>query len=186
MTTREIAFRAVIRHQHGSTHRVAKEHYQMIYRKLRTAMLGLAPMVLLCACSSSDKAAPAAAASVQTAANPRTSEASAEVAAPIAASPAAAGGPTGSAVRGFIDPVTGQIRAPTPAELRALETQKQTLAPNSAISAKPGSKETVLPNGWVAVEVNSTSEMKGCVQKDGRVVPAHDCKSEPSSAVKKP
>lgn len=155
----------------------------MNHCNLRNTMLGLAPLLLLGACSSADKAAPAATVQVETAERPQADEASAEAATSATASQAA-DAQAGSAVRAFVDPVTGQIREPTPAELRALEASGKSAAPSSAIKTRPRPQETVLPNGWVAVEVNADSEMKGCVQTDGRVVAAHDCKSEPAAAAK--
>jgi hypothetical protein len=144
-------------------------------------------MLLLCACNASDKTAPQAAAAPHPAASPQTGEASDGVPAPTATAPAAAdASPAAPAVRAFVDPVTGVIREPTAAEVRALEARKQTEAPSLAINTKPRGKETVLPNGWVKLEVDADSEMKGCVQKDGRVVAAHECKSEPATAVTKP
>jgi hypothetical protein len=70
--------------------------------------------------------------------------------------------------------------------LRALEARKGTSAPSAAINSKQRGKATVRPDGWVEIELDANSEMKGCVQKDGRVVAAHDCKDEPATAVSKP
>lgn len=157
----------------------------MNYRKLRNAVPGLVPVLLLCACGSSDQSAPAAAAPVQTAEGQKAADVPAD--ATSTGAPAAAAGTQAEAgVRVFIDPATGQVREPTPAELRTIEARKQTPAPGAITSSKPAPKTTVLPNGWVAVELDTEVEMKGCVQKDGRIVAGHECKNEAPTAVTRP
>jgi hypothetical protein len=152
----------------------------MIHTNFRNSILLVAPALLLCACGSSGDSRQGATV-VQ-------DNAPAQVAAPAPAPAAAADSTQAGAagLREFIDPVTGQPREPTAAELKALEASKQTSAPSSAITSKPKPKEIVLPNGVVAVEMESTSEMKGCLQKDGRAVVDHDCKSNVPAPAKKP
>jgi hypothetical protein len=43
-----------------------------------------------------------------------------------------------------------------------------------------------MPSGEVVMQESSMSDMKGCVQKDGRVVVDHDCKSNAPVPVTKP
>jgi hypothetical protein len=154
---------------------------------LRGTMLVLAQAFVLCACGTSAEAPRQQAAHLQEENAPAQSAqpASAPVPGPTAA--ATDTGSSGAAMQVFIDPVTGKPREPTAAEIKALATARQAAAPNQAITqgSKQG-KVTVLPNGTVAYEETSLSEMKGCVQKDGSITVDHNCKSNVAAPVKKP
>ena len=152
----------------------------MNHRRFHGTTLVAAAALLLGACDSADSpqqqtaTLPQAAAPAPTPATP----------APTPAAAPAASQPGTVAMREFIDPATGQSRAPTAAELKALAASKQTVAASAAAASRP--KETVLPNGMVAVEAGVKSEMKGCVQPDGRFVADHDCKDGAAAPAKKP
>jgi hypothetical protein len=150
----------------------------MNHRKFHGTTLVIAAAMLLGACGSANSPQQGA---------PLPQEAAAPMPAAPAPTPAAAPAPSQPetvALREFIDPVTGQPREPTAAELKALAAAGKAAAPTAATAPKP--KETVLPNGMVAVEAGVKSEMKGCVQPDGRFVAGHDCKSDAAATVKKP
>lgn len=144
-------------------------------RKFRGTLLVLAGTLLLGGCGSSGSPPQQGAAP------------SPQAAAPAPAAPAAtpaASQPETAALREFLDPVTGQPREPTEAELKAMAAARPA-APAASAASKP--KEIVLPNGMVVIEGTSLmSEMKGCVQPDGSVVADHDCREKAAAPVKKP
>jgi hypothetical protein len=150
----------------------------MSHLNFRKSLLTLAPVLLLYACGKPSADTAQGAAVVQ------DGNAPAQVAAPApAASPQTA--PTGaSGLREFRDPVTGQTREPTAAELKALAASQN--ASKAGNGARPKEKEVVFPNGTVAVEETILSEMKGCIQKDGRTTVDHECKSSAPATVTKP
>ncbi len=132
-----------------------------------------AATLLLGACSSSGEApqkdaAHAPDASVQKV-EPAAAPAPVAVPAPPPAQPAAG-------LRVFIDPVTGKPREPTAAEIKALEAASPPANQKPAVPQQD--KEIVFPDGTVAIQGHTLSEMKACVQKDGHVVVDHDCKSD--------
>lgn len=146
----------------------------MSYLKSRGTMMVFAQALLLCACGQSgDPQSQQAGRAAQD--DAPTQDA---VPAPTPAAPALpdAGRPGTAALREFRDPVTGQPRAPTAAELKALETPRQT-APSAGATTRPSEREILFPNGTVAVEEGPLTEMKGCVQQDGSVAVGHDCRS---------
>ncbi len=150
----------------------------MNHREFHGTTLVLAAALLLGACGASDTS------SQQRATLPQEAVPASVPAAPAptpAASPAASP-PAAAALREFIDPATGLPREPTAAELKALATSGQTLTPRAA--TRP--REVVLPNGMIAVEAGVKSEMKGCVQQDGRIVAGHDCKGTATAPATKP
>lgn len=152
----------------------------------RGTTLILVQALLLAACS------PAGDQSTQQAASPPQQTAPAQQVAPppVPADSASAASPDASqpgaaALREFVDPVTGQPRAPTAAELRALENAGR--ATTQAVPApRPRDKEIVFADGTVAVEETSPSQMQACVQQDGKVLVDHDCKATAPAPVKKP
>jgi hypothetical protein len=148
-------------------------------RKIRATALVLAGMLLLVACGSKQNPTPqqAAGEAVATPAPAPASTADAPPATPDASGPAA------GALREFRDPVTGELRAPTAAEQRAMAAARP-VTPSASATSRP--REIVMSNGTVAVELNQMSEMQGCVQPDGSVVADHDCKEKPATPVKKP
>jgi len=150
----------------------------MNHLNFRNSILMLAPVLLLGACGKPTDAAQGAAVVPE-------SKAPAEVVAPapVASPEAAAAGAAG--LREYRDPVTGQPREPTAAELKALAAAAQS-ASKASNGARRKNKEIVLPDGAVAVEENTMSEMKGCMQKDGRIVVDHDCKGAAPANVSKP
>ena len=155
----------------------------MSHLNFRNSILLLAPALLLGACGSSGEPTQGAAV-VQESTPPAPVAAPAQVAAPEP-SPAAAQ-PAAAALREFRDPVTGLPREPTAAELKALAAAAQTAASKAGTGARQRDKEIVFPNGTVAVEETTMSEMKGCVEKDGRTTADHDCNSAASAPVSKP
>jgi hypothetical protein len=85
-----------------------------------------------------------------------------------------------SGVQAFVDPVTGELRAPTDAERAAMAAQaaqrKQAASVGSSATSQP--REIVLPDGSVAVPVDTTTEtLQACVEKDGHVTVDHNCGS---------
>jgi hypothetical protein len=152
----------------------------MNHRNFRGTMLVMAGTLALAACGSSDSP-------TQQATAPAQQAAPAAAPAPAPATPAPAAAPAASqpatALQEFIDPVTGQPRAPTDAELKAIAAP--TVKPNAVATPAP-KKEIVLSNGMVAVEPGVVSTMKACVQQDGRVLTDHDCRSDAAAPVKKP
>jgi hypothetical protein len=152
----------------------------MNHLSLRNSMLMLAPALLLCACGKSTTDPAQGAATIQQGSTPApvAQPAPDAVASPDATQPGA------TAVREFRDPVTGQPREPTAAELKASAASQSTS--KAGTGTRPKDKEIVFPNGTVAVEEATMSEMKGCVQKDGRTVVDHDCKANATAPVAKP
>lgn len=153
----------------------------MNHRQFHATTLAIAAAMLLAACGPQGKP-PQQGATLSPEPTPPPAV-SASTPAPTPAAAPVTSQPATAALREFIDPVTGQPRQPTAAELKALATAGQS-APASAAASRP--KETVLPNGMVAVEVGVKSEMKGCLQADGRVVATHDCQGEAAAPAKKP
>lgn len=158
----------------------------MNHLNCRISILLLAPTLLLGGCGSSGES-PQGAAIVQEGSAP--AQVTAPVPAGVAASAPAAvpetAPPAAAALREFRDPVTGQPREPTAAELKALAAATQN-ASKAGTGAAPKDREIVFPNGTVAVEEGALSEMKGCVQKDGKVTVDHDCRSDAPAAAGKP
>jgi hypothetical protein len=123
---------------------------------------GLAVLVLLWACSSHTQPQPAAPTSPQAVQQP----------------PA---GSTSSAVRIFIDPITGEPREPTLAEQAELAKQDARLRAERNKSQQNGRapKEIILPDGGVGIEVppDMDESLQGCSEgKDVRI--AHDCNAK--------
>jgi hypothetical protein len=79
--------------------------------------------------------------------------------------------PEGEASRAFIDPVTGELRAPTAAELAAMQPSESN-EPAVKQQAPPPEK-TVLPDGTVMMDLRNQpqAEEKVCVQADGSIRP---------------
>jgi len=156
----------------------------MSYLNFRGTVLVLVQAMLLAACSSpSDEPAQQSALPPQQSA-PAQEAARAPVPAPEPSPDASQ--PGTAALREFVDPVTGQSRAPTSAELKALEAASKSTTVTAQAASKPREKEIVFPDGTVAVEEGSLSQMKACVQKDGAVTVDHDCKVNAPVPVKKP
>ena len=74
-----------------------------------------------------------------------------------------------TAVKAFIDPATGELRAPTPEDEAALA---RAIAPTAARRAEAARTPMVLPNGLVAFELGEDSMMDAVVRVgvDGKPV----------------
>jgi hypothetical protein len=83
-------------------------------------------------------------------------------------------------LQAFVDPATGELRAPTEAERAALATTAPRKQIASTTSGTPSqSKEIALPDGSVVVPVDpaSAESLQGCVGKDGNITMEHSCAS---------
>jgi hypothetical protein len=80
-----------------------------------------------------------------------------------------------STVKAYIDPVTGELREPTAADL-ANEAKAGTQKASN--SAKPP-QQIVRADGSVEVLLDQSNDQvfKACVQKDGNVAMGHECDS---------
>jgi hypothetical protein len=154
----------------------------MRHLNFRSIVLVLVQGLLLAACSPAGDGPKQQAAlpSQENAATREVAPAPVPVPAPDATQPGTA------ALREFVDPVTGQRRAPTSAELKALQDAGKVTASAATAPARPKEREIVFPDGTVAVEEGSLSQMQGCLQKDGTVTVDHDCKSNAQAPAKKP
>lgn len=118
----------------------------------------------LAGCARRPAEAPAAAPAAASTASPAPSPASSSSVSP---GPAPVGTP---GARIFIDPVTGEARAPTPAELAAATPERRSpaavavkIAPEVIVTPLPGGITEYSINGGVQVEETT------CVQDDGRL-----------------
>jgi hypothetical protein len=75
----------------------------------------------------------------------------------VAASPAAHAQQEG--MRAFKDPVTGQLRAPTASEAKALEAAATPRTPRGLLSGKTNPQSIRHPNGTVELELTDASTM---------------------------
>lgn len=158
----------------------------MSHLNSRVTMLLFVQALLLVACSPAgdestrqSASPPPQGAPVQEVAPPPAPAGAASAAAPDAGQPGAA------ALREFVDPVTGQRRAPTSAELKAMDNAGR-VTPQAVPAPRPRDKEIVFADGTVAVEETAPSQLQACVQKDGKVLVDHDCKPVAPAPVKKP
>jgi hypothetical protein len=86
--------------------------------------------------------------------------------------PAAAAAGGGAGVRIFIDPVTGEVRAPTAAERAAeVNATRRIQADAAAVKVAPDVVVTSLPGGITEYSVNGGAQVDEttCVQKDGKL-----------------
>jgi len=146
----------------------------MMRHKVIFANCFLVGIAWLAACSSNQEAAKDMADTATVADQAANQGAVPDTSQPVAhdtASISAAG------VKVFIDPVTGEIRDPTPAEAAALaaEAAKQKAAHGADKQNAP--RQIVHPDGTVEVIIDESADqsLQGCVQKDGSIVMAHDC-----------
>ena len=116
---------------------------------VRPAFICLTAMWALPACAPRQVAAP---------------EPASAAAQPGAGSPAAA---PSAGVRIFIDPVTGEVRAPSPAELAAASVKRAETG-TAAVSTAPGVVVTPLPSGVTGYDFGAPTEIDEtvCVQPD--------------------
>ena len=90
-------------------------------------------------------------------------------------------------VRAYLDPVTGQLRDPTPEELAAEAAQQaqKKQAAAATDTARPVRREVVLPNGAIEVTLDPSAQhaLLACIGKDGSVKMDHECTehSEPGA-----
>lgn len=79
----------------------------------------------------------------------------------------AAGGDVDPASRAFIDPVTGEMRAPTAAELAA--SKQPGSAEQAGRQERPPPVETRLPDGTIMIDMRDQPQVEeqACVQADG-------------------
>lgn len=80
-----------------------------------------------------------------------------------------------NAVKAYIDPVTGELREPTAAEL-ASEAQATT---QKESNSGKSSRQIVRADGSVEVLLDQSNDQafKACVQKDGSVAMGHECEA---------
>jgi hypothetical protein len=147
--------------------------------KTRTGLIaaGAFTFLMLGACGGgggSTKAAPAANAGVAETMNAGgTATTSTETSTPTLQDPApgsAAG--TGQASRAFVDPITGQLRAPTAAELAALATPQPPQSSESVLKQRPPPPvQTRLPDGTIMYDMRNQPQIEeqACVLADGRI-----------------
>jgi hypothetical protein len=93
--------------------------------------------------------------------------------------------PGQAGVKVFVDPATGEIREPTPADIAALEAEQR-----KATVAKPqgtrSSQTIVHPDGTVEVVLDGSHDqsVQGCVQPDGGIKTDHVCDTDNSGQKK--
>jgi hypothetical protein len=82
-----------------------------------------------------------------------------------------ASGVAGAGVKVFVDPVTGEIREPTAAEMTAAVTSSQaaSTAAGKALKANAPLEEVLLPNGTTMVRFGNQVEEKVCINAAGEV-----------------
>jgi hypothetical protein len=80
-------------------------------------------------------------------------------------------------LRAFIDPVTGELRAPTQAEVEAEATQRR--LQGAAAKTRVATEEIKLPNGMTEVRIGKDAEVSEtiCIQKDGSLGPCPPAKA---------
>ena len=120
---------------------------------MRLAVMGVVATLVLCGCARQQAGAPAAATS-------------------SAAHDNALGPAAGAAgVRIFIDPVTGEARAPTAEELAGANSTRRIQAAAAQVTVAPDVVVTPLPGGITEYSINGGVQVDEttCVQKDGRL-----------------
>ena len=90
-------------------------------------------------------------------------------------------------VRAYIDPNTGELRDPTPAELAAeaaVEAERKKAAAANPQSEQPTSRETITPNGAVEVTLDPSAQhpFRACIDKKGDLKMDEECKREAQGA----
>ena len=132
----------------------------------RILIVGGLALAALGGCSADHSAeAPAASAPAAGAASEAAPAAGAAAAAPEGSlSPAGAGI---AESRAFIDPVTGEMRAPTAAELAAAKVSA--ITEQAGRQQRPPPVETKLPDGTIVIDMRNQPQVeeKACVQADG-------------------
>jgi hypothetical protein len=128
---------------------------------LRIALAGIPLASCLLACARVESPAVATTAAPQASESPPAGAAQVVAIAPAIAASAASS-------RVYIDPVTGEERAPTPAELAA-ESAAQKSGATAAIKVAPEVKVTRLPNGMTEYDFGKSAKVQetACLQKDG-------------------
>jgi hypothetical protein len=90
-----------------------------------------------------------------------------------------------SSVRAYIDPVTGQLREPTPEDIAKESAESNKKKAEALAVTKPSEpREVILPNGAITIQLDDSAQQPliGCVQKNGDVKMDHDCDGESSRA----
>jgi hypothetical protein len=134
-----------------------------VHKKLFAILAGLS-LAALGGCTSKDSGAAPEASATPTLSEPESSEAA-------SAAGAATATAEGEASRAFIDPATGEMRAPTAAELAAMQA---TESKDPAVKQQaPAPVKTVLPDGTIMMDLRNQpqTEEKVCVQADGSIGP---------------
>jgi hypothetical protein len=78
----------------------------------------------------------------------------------------------GQASRAFIDPITGELRAPTAAELAALAASQSSQSTEAALKQRPPPPvQTRLPDGTIMYDMRNQPQIeeKACVLADGSI-----------------
>ena len=93
------------------------------------------------------------------------------VATPVPTTEARASGASGASVKAFIDPITGEMREPTAAEMAAAvaSSQSANAASGKALKANVPLEEVLLPNGATMVRFGNQVEEKVCINAAGEV-----------------
>jgi hypothetical protein len=145
--------------------------FQILCVRITTTALVLGSSALLLGCSSSERSSPDRPAA--TAQSSPTADSSAPA---TTAQPPAAPGANSSGMRIFIDPKTGEPRAPTAAELAAMEQLEQK---DSKLQAAPERRQTEmkLRGGGTAITLDEgvQTPLQACTNADGSIVVDHEC-----------
>ena len=136
--------------------------------KLMSVWIVSALVMTACAERPSASNQSTAAPSAATAASPATDAGAASPAAAANESTASSSAP---AVRAFIDPVTGELRAPTAQERAALAAQRAATLPEAAAKQRLAAEEVQLPNGVTEIRLGERAmhQERVCIQPDGKV-----------------
>jgi hypothetical protein len=90
-------------------------------------------------------------------------------------------------VRVYIDPKTGELRDPTPAELAAeaaAEAQKKQAEAANPQAEQPQTRETITPSGASEITLDKSAQrpLRACIAKNGDLKMDHECELDSSGA----
>lgn len=130
--------------------------------RMRTAILGGLALMAICGCSAEQQVVVPA---------DLTESAAGEVSETAAGDGAAPAAQEVPASRAFVDPLTGELRAPTAAELESLQSAEPAKPAVKQQSAPAQAPATVLPDGTIMYDLRNQPQVeeKACVQADGSI-----------------
>jgi hypothetical protein len=103
---------------------------------------------------------------------------------PVPTTEARASSVSGASVKAFIDPITGEMREPTAAEMAATAgSQTPNATSGKALKANAPLEEIQLPNGATMVRFENQVEEKVCIDAAGEVT--SKCPDAPTPAKNK-